>query len=182
MAHHIGKHAAGVFVVTAELGAAVVVGEGDDGVDAAGCCLLRFKPRYYLLADAVHAAHRGDNPYLVADSDLPVSAAETLEGRCTPFPFLLVFGNNYPNFSLFVPVFAGFWERGYRNFRHRFVFIFQKAGEIRLDAGMIDPAARRSVFGNVPYGIAVLDYVVAFSEIDQSELMPLGHILQEGDA
>ena len=115
MVHHVGEHLAGVFVVAAQLGAAVIVREGDDSVDVSvrgGNLLLETAD--YLFADAVHATDRRDDPYLVADSHLAVCTAVALEDRSTPCPFLRVFGHNCPIFGLAVPVFGGFRARGCR--------------------------------------------------------------------
>ena len=77
---HVGEDRPRVLVVVAELGAAVVVGEGHDGVDRAFTpCDLASELLCELLTDAVDTAHCRDDPYLVADTHLPVGTAEAFE-------------------------------------------------------------------------------------------------------
>ena len=156
MMDHVGEDATGVFMVVAKLGAAVVVGECDDGVDgtfATGDFGLETADN--LLADAVDAAHGGDDPYLVADAHLTVATAETHERAA---------------------------DRRRGDFHQRgVVTIVQKAFQIGFYAGMVDLRAGRRIACQMPYREPVFNYVFSLTRVLEKDLMTAGDVFQEGD-
>ena len=153
MMDHIGENRAGVLMVLSQLGTAVIVREGDDGVHAviAGPAGDLFpETRHNLLADAVHAAHGGDYPYLVADAHLPVGPAEALEG--TPLGST---GNLH---------------------QVRMVAVIQQSLQVGFDAVMIHHRTGRSIPGDMADGKTIFDDIFPFPETVQHDFMAAGDV------
>ena len=147
MADHVGKNGAGILMVVAELGAAVVVRERHNGVDTP---LLPgdfgLETIYNLLADTIDAAHGGNHPNLVSDANLPVGAAETLESALL---------------------------RRLRNLHQsRAVAVFQQALEVGLDAAVVHHRARRGILGDMADGETVLNNIIPSLKPVQYNLVP----------
>ena len=105
--------------------------EGDDGIYAPYSgrqfCL---EAAHDLLADAVHATDRGNDPYLVADTYLPVRTTEAFKGCCgrnaTSRPFSRT-GLRSSREAVALSCRSN-------NLGNRFVLVFQQTGQIRLYA------------------------------------------------
>jgi hypothetical protein len=157
MMNHVGKHGAGVLVVRTELRATVIVRESHDCINRALTAAdFVAESANQLLANAVYAAHGGNNPYLVAYAYLPVGAAETAERA-------LLTGFGY------------FYEG-------RGVTIVKQTFEVGLDAAMVDHCACLCGTGNMPDREAVLDDVLSFGKVAQDNLVSAGDVAEEFNA
>ena len=151
---HIREHSAGILVVVSELGAAVIVREGDYGVHAAHVSgFLLPETAGYLLSRTVHAAYGRNHPDLVTYAYVSVRAPETLEAACPAVR---------------------------RNvLQLRTVAVFQHAGKCGLYAAVVYETALWGVFGHAPYREAVLDHFVSFMQIGESEFVPGRNVLEQ---
>ena len=155
--HHVAQYLLRVLVVIAQLRAAVVVGEGHDGVHALSARLL-LQQRGQLIGYAVHAAYGGDYPYLVAYAHLAIGAAVTLEGQ-------LPLGN--------VECY-GVWLVG----------VVEQSREVGAHMVLVYPVALLHSLDGMSYGVAILDDVLTLGKVLQRHLMSCWDILVyvDGDA
>ena len=157
MVDHVREDGAGVFMVAAELGTAVVVGEGDNRVDTphpAGH--LAAKALGDLFGDAVDAAHRREDPDLVPDPDLAVRPPEAAEGPQLRRRGDLDEGGVVP--------------------------VVEESLEVGFDAAVVDQGAGRRVPGHMPDREAVLDDVFARGQVPQDHLVAPRNVRTEHDA
>ena len=143
-------------MVFAQLRTSVIVREGYDGVHALPSVRFPAQPFRQLVGDAVHAAHRWDNPYLVPYACVAVLAPVSLESQ----------------------VFFGDVER----YCHGVVRIVQQSRQICLDFFLANPASLRHVLVDVSDGVAVFDYVFPFLEVFERHLMAGRHVRFQRDA
>ena len=163
MVYHVGQDLASVLVVFAKLGASVVVGEGDDGVDrpfdsAQGpvgeLSQMVVEAPDNLLADTVNATDRGNDPDLVSNPDTSIAAAEPAEGPAD--------------------------LRGSDLHLGGIVRIIQQTFQVGFDAVMVNPFPGLNGLEHMSDGEAVLDDILPFGKRLKCYLVPLGDICLEG--
>ena len=107
------------------------------------------------LGNAVDAAHRGHNPYLVAHAHVAVLAAIALKGS------VLVFNAKF--------------------LVDRIVCVLERTAEIGLEVVLVHPVARLQVAARMADGVAVLDDVLALLDVAQQHLVACRHVLGQYD-
>ena len=176
MVNHIGQDFAGILVVFSQLRASIIVRKVDDGVHASLPAPDFFlEPADNLLADAVHAAHRGYHPNLVADAHLAVGAAEALEG----ISLHKAAGRQEFLHALLEPG----QRLGQRRLGEQgLVLVFQKAFQVGFDAAVVHHGAHGDILRYMADGITVLDDVVSGFEAFQHNLVAAGNVHLKHDA
>ena len=105
--------------------------------------------------DTVHAADSRDNPYLVADTHLPVFAAIAHEST--------VLIGDIEHYFLGV------------------VFIREQPRKVGLDIILVHPRTGLLVLAGMPDGEAIFDNILACLDVGNGYLMPCGDVFQYGD-
>ena len=153
----VAQHTAGVLVVTAELGAAVVVVPRKDLRFKIGD--LRFNFFAELLGkafgDAVDTADGGYDPELVADTHITVLAAVATESD----------------------VLMGYGE----GFAYWLVGVFEGARKVGLEVVLVHPLACTEVGDGMSDGVAILDDILTLAHIADEYLMACWGVLEQGD-
>ena len=138
------------------------------GVIAGGTGNLFLESADNFFADAVHAAHGGNDPDLVADAHLAVGAAEAFEGARF-FAALRM-----------TRVILRFTEGSY--VVQGLVFIVQEAFQVGFDTFVVDHGAFGGVLGHMADGKAVLDDVLPCLEVLKDDLVAARDIDKKGYA
>ncbi len=160
MEHHVAEYLLGVFVVVAELRAAIVVGKSEDAVDTLGSG-LSVDAVHYLLDDAVDASHCGDDPELVADAYLPVGTH--IAAKCRFLAFESRAGSG-----------AVVAVDGY-------VGVVELTLEVGLDVVVVEEMALGYGVARVTDGKSVFDDVFALGDVAQGKFMTRGNVAYERD-
>ena len=145
MMHHVGKDLSGVFMVTAQLRASVVMRKCNDLLHSRIGIQFLFELLHDVLSHSVHATYSRDDPEFIADSGTAVCPAVTFEGRLH--------------------------RSGRRFCQVRKVCILQKSFKIGLEIGMVHQTALRDGIKKMSYREAVLYDILPLGKILQGHLM-----------